>query len=76
MFSSIGNMFKKKQDVKKQPEQSENMSDMDTNDKTNNQYSAIFTKLEILDISMRQNLVYDPAEMFEKFFEEKVKTWK
>jgi hypothetical protein len=76
MFNSIGNMFKKKQDVKKEEELFQNMSQMDTNDKTDNQYSAIFSKIEDLNISMKHHIIFDEEELFIKFFEEKIKNWK
>jgi hypothetical protein len=76
MFSSIGNMFKKKE-VKKEPVETDNIEDMNTNDKTpNNQYTAIFSKHDTLDMNLFKNLLLDQTEMFQKFMEERIKTWK
>jgi hypothetical protein len=75
MFSSIGNMFKRKE-VIKEPE-TENESEMNTNDKTpNNQYTAIFAKYDTLDMNLLKNLVLEPKELFQKFMDDKIKPWR
>jgi hypothetical protein len=76
MFSNIGNLFKKKQEVSKEPENDENQNESENNSKMDNQYSAIFSKVGTMDNSLKQNFAYNQSEMLQKFFEEKLKTWK
>jgi hypothetical protein len=73
MFSSIGNLFKSKKKTESKPKEEEqvsNFSEQDTYDKTNTNSAIILPE----DMDSQEVVLYD-ENMFQKFYEEKLKNW-
>jgi hypothetical protein len=72
MFKSIGNLFKSKKAEKPEESGSNNtgLSEQDTYDKTNTNLAISVPE----DLETGEFKIYD-AEMFQKFYEDKLKNW-